>query len=125
MEDAMALLRMADVLRMRPEGRSSWLVAVRDGVLPPPVKIGPRLNGWPRFEVDLVNRMDLAASRMPEREFRDWCEVTAKRLAEVEGLPVGAWYWRRVDYQARLMAARRQRSATEYSYARPAMTAIE
>ena len=117
------LLRETDALSLRPEGRSRFLAQVRDGLLPAMVKVSSRMNAWAFYELDLANRMDLAAGRMPEREFRIWCDGAA-RDSEASGLAVGAWFWRRADYLVELNSKQKKVKPTEYRQANPAMTGI-
>lgn len=39
-------LRLAQVLRVFPVGKSSWWQGVRDGRYPASVKLGPRTTAW-------------------------------------------------------------------------------
>lgn len=41
-----ALLRLRDVLRLFPVGRSTWLAGVQSGRYPAPVRLSPRTVGW-------------------------------------------------------------------------------
>jgi predicted DNA-binding transcriptional regulator AlpA len=41
-----SLLRLNQVLRLIPIGKSSWWRGVKEGRYPKPVKIGPRTSAW-------------------------------------------------------------------------------
>lgn len=46
--------------------RSAGYSAIKDGLLPPPIKIGPRASGLPDFEVDAINRARIAGQNASE-----------------------------------------------------------
>jgi prophage regulatory protein len=39
-------IRLPDVLRVIPVGRSTWWLGVAAGRYPAPVKLGPRITAW-------------------------------------------------------------------------------
>jgi len=39
-------LRLPDVLRLFPIGKSTWWAGVKSGRFPKPVKLGPRTTAW-------------------------------------------------------------------------------
>jgi len=123
MNEPMKLLRESQVLEIRPEARSKFLAQVKAGILPTMVKISTRMNAWPHYEIELSCRMDVAAARLPEKEFRLWADAAAADT-EAKGLPVGAWYWRRVDHLLELNSKQKKVKPTEYRQANPAMTGI-
>lgn len=40
------LLRLPEILRIFPIGRSTWWQGVKDGRFPKPIKLGPRTTAW-------------------------------------------------------------------------------
>jgi prophage regulatory protein len=56
----MKILRMPQVLEKLGISRSPFLKMIGRGEFPKPVKVGPKLNGWPEHEVDawIQNRAD-------------------------------------------------------------------
>lgn len=45
-DDDDAFVRLGDVLRVYPVGKSSWLRGVAQGRYPRPRKLSPRVSGW-------------------------------------------------------------------------------
>jgi predicted DNA-binding transcriptional regulator AlpA len=43
---ATGFVRLPDVLRVIPVGRSTWWLGVKEGRYPPAVKLGPRITAW-------------------------------------------------------------------------------
>ncbi|GGI76251.1 hypothetical protein GCM10007973_11340 [Polymorphobacter multimanifer] len=41
-----ALLRLPEVLRLIPVGKSSWWAGVKSGRYPQPIKLGPGITVW-------------------------------------------------------------------------------
>lgn len=39
-------LRLPEVLKLIPVGKSTWWVGVKDGRFPAPVYLGPRITAW-------------------------------------------------------------------------------
>lgn len=44
--DSRALLRLPQVLRLIPMGRTKWWEGVKDGRYPKPIRLGPRTVCW-------------------------------------------------------------------------------
>mgnify|MGYP002785009984 CR=1 FL=1 len=44
-------LRLPDVLRLFPIGKSTWWAGVKSGRFPKPVKLGPRTTAWRAEEI--------------------------------------------------------------------------
>lgn len=42
----LGFLRLSEVLRLIPVGRSTWWSKVKSGEYPKPVKLGPRTTAW-------------------------------------------------------------------------------
>jgi len=36
------------------KARSTWYSHISMGILPPPVRVGPRISGWPDTELDAI-----------------------------------------------------------------------
>jgi len=49
--DPHSLLRLPQVLRLVPVGRSTWGAGVRSGRFPRPVKLGPMTTAWKASDV--------------------------------------------------------------------------
>lgn len=56
---ATGFIRLPDVLRVIPIGRSTWWLGVKDGRYPAAVKLGPRITAW-RVE-DIRNLIERAS----------------------------------------------------------------
>lgn len=41
-----AVIRLPEVLRLFPIGKSTWWEGIRNGVYPKPIELGPRARGW-------------------------------------------------------------------------------
>jgi len=51
------LLRIKEVLKRVPIGKSSWWKGVKDGRYPKPVKLGTRTTCWRESDInDLINK---------------------------------------------------------------------
>ena len=63
---AEGFVRLGDVLKVVPVGRSSWWAGVAAGRYPSPVKLGPRTTAW---RVDDIRRLigELSEGRQDER----------------------------------------------------------
>lgn len=55
-------LRLPDVLRRVPMGKSAWYKAIKDGDAPAPVKLGG-VAMWPEHEIDALARRLIEARR--------------------------------------------------------------
>lgn len=50
------ILRLPDVLKLYPVGRSTWTNGVREGKFPASIKLSKRLVGWKESEIlKLIN----------------------------------------------------------------------
>lgn len=56
-----ALLRLAQVLKIIPIGRTTWLDGVRDGRFPAPVRLGPRTIAWRAADILAIAERGVAA----------------------------------------------------------------
>jgi predicted DNA-binding transcriptional regulator AlpA len=55
-------LRIKEVLKFIPVGRTSWWLAVKEGRYPQPVKLGPRTTAWRVEDIrELMERLNNAA----------------------------------------------------------------
>jgi prophage regulatory protein len=54
------LLRIKDVERLIGLRRGAIYARIRDGLFPPPCKIGKRASVWPQYEVTYLNRAIMA-----------------------------------------------------------------
>ncbi len=51
-----SLLRLPEVLRLIPIGRSTWWAGVKSGRYPPAVKLGPGITAWKSRDItELMN----------------------------------------------------------------------
>ena len=57
---AQTILRLPAVLAERGRQRSSHYLDIKQGLFPPPVRIGARAVGWPAAEVAAVNAARIA-----------------------------------------------------------------
>lgn len=56
-----AVLRLPDVLRLFPVGKSTWWEGVKTGAYPKPIELGPRARGWRLGDVlALIRKSELA-----------------------------------------------------------------
>lgn len=51
---SLTILRLPAVLRRKGDSRSSTYAQIKAGTFPSPIKLGPRMAGWPDFEVDVI-----------------------------------------------------------------------
>ncbi|MBI9080427.1 MAG: AlpA family phage regulatory protein [Pseudodesulfovibrio sp.] len=55
---ATGFLRLPQVLKVIPIGKSSWWAGVAEGRYPKPVKLGPRTTAWKSEDIrDLIERL--------------------------------------------------------------------
>jgi predicted DNA-binding transcriptional regulator AlpA len=55
------LVRLPEVLKVIPVGRSTWWAGVRDGRFPAPVRIPPRITAWRADDlIELLERWQRA-----------------------------------------------------------------
>lgn len=56
-----AVIRLPEVLRLFPVGKSTWWEGVKNGVYPKPIELGPRARGWRLGDVLALIRKSEAA----------------------------------------------------------------
>ncbi|BEP54046.1 MULTISPECIES: helix-turn-helix transcriptional regulator [unclassified Variovorax] len=56
-----ALLRLPQVLKVIPVGKSAWWNGIREGRYPPGVKLSPRVTVWPSHEIQSIISASIAA----------------------------------------------------------------
>lgn len=56
-------VRISDIIKLIPVGKSTWWAGVREGRFPQPVKLGPRTTAW-RVE-DIRAWMEKFAKTLP------------------------------------------------------------
>jgi prophage regulatory protein len=79
------LLRISDIVRdprrnypgLLPITRSSFLDAVRDGFIPPPVKLGGKAVAWKREDIVRIIREGVKSRRKIARERRAAAQAQA------------------------------------------------
>lgn len=54
--------RAAQLLSRYSIGSTSLYRRVEEGLLPPPVRIGPNTSAWPQHELDVIDRARLAGA---------------------------------------------------------------
>jgi predicted DNA-binding transcriptional regulator AlpA len=60
------LLRLPEVLRLIPVGKSTWWAGVASGRFPKPVKFPPRITMWRAAEIySLINSTSNAGQEVP------------------------------------------------------------
>ena len=59
-------VRLPQILRVLPIGRSSWWAGIRVGKYPSPIKIGPRVSAWKVEDIKAL----LAALANPKQGVR-------------------------------------------------------
>lgn len=60
------LLRLSQVKEKTGLGTTSIYTRVKDGLLPPPIKITERCSAWPEHEIDAINHALIAGRDMAE-----------------------------------------------------------
>lgn len=60
------MMRLPEVLTARGRSRSSHYEDIAKGVFVPPIRIGPRASGWPRSEVEAINKARIAGKSEAE-----------------------------------------------------------
>lgn len=58
----LTFLRLPALLTRRGHGRSTAYRHVEDGLLTPPVRLGPNTAAWPEFEIEAIDRARLAGA---------------------------------------------------------------
>ncbi|WP_333609661.1 helix-turn-helix transcriptional regulator [Arsukibacterium sp.] len=48
----MQLIRLPDVLKMVPVGKTTWYALVKENDAPQPVKLGPRTSAWLKSDIE-------------------------------------------------------------------------
>ena len=52
-------MRLRDILKVFPVGRSTWWAKVKEGEYPQPVKLGPNTSAWRVKDIkDLIKRVE-------------------------------------------------------------------
>lgn len=52
-------MRLTDILKVFPIGRSTWWAKVKEGEYPKPVKLGPNTSAWRAQDIkDLIKRVE-------------------------------------------------------------------
>ena len=75
-------LRLAVVKAELGESAATTYRAIAAGMLPRPIELGPNRKGWPRYEVDAINRARLAGKSIDEqRAIAASLQSSRKRLA--------------------------------------------
>ena len=93
------LIRLSEVLCVRPEGSSTIFREVAAGRLPPPVRVGQRITAYVEHEITASIDMDISANRLKTREdFLSWVERRADQDADAYGSAHGQWYWERARW---------------------------
>jgi prophage regulatory protein len=72
-----SLLRLAKVMDMTGMGRSTLYSRIRQGLMPPPVKLGERCVAWPEHEVSAIN-----AARMARKSDADIRALVGRLLQQ-------------------------------------------
>lgn len=80
MED-IRLLRLPELSSRLGAKRSAIYVRIQNGTLTEPVRIGPRISGWPAHEIDTIIRAHVAGKR--ESEIRELVAELHRQRAEV------------------------------------------
>ena len=55
-------LRLTDLLLRLGQSRSSIYRDIRDGLFPPPIKLGENTSAWPEHEADAIARAQIAGA---------------------------------------------------------------
>ena len=67
------LLRLPDVLKITGLARSTLYLQIRQGVIPPPVKLGERCVAWPKHEIAAIT-----AARIAEKTKEEIRQIVAQ-----------------------------------------------
>lgn len=57
-----SFVRFPAAVRVRGRSRSQTYVEIREGLMPPPVRIRGRATAWPHYELDALNRAEIAGA---------------------------------------------------------------
>jgi prophage regulatory protein len=64
------LLRLPDVKKATGLSRSTLYLRIKQGLMPPPIKLGERSSAWPSYEIAAVNAARIAGKSESEiRQF--------------------------------------------------------
>jgi len=66
MNETNALLRIETVISRRGRSRAQLYVDIKRGTMTPPVRIGEKLSAWPAYEIDALNRAEIAGAKRDE-----------------------------------------------------------
>lgn len=71
--------------------KSAGYKRVKEGLLPPPIKIGKRASGWPKHEIDTI--VTLMVSGASEEEIRSCVTkmVTLRKAITLESSRIGGF----------------------------------
>lgn len=61
-QDHIQLLRLPDVLKIIPVGKSTWWAGVKTGKYPKPRKLGPKITCWLKADVEALAVQGTATS---------------------------------------------------------------
>jgi len=65
-------LRLKRVMDVMGISRSTVYLRIRQGLMPPPVKLGERCSGWPNYEISAIN-----AARVAQKSDNEIRELVA------------------------------------------------
>lgn len=57
-----SFVRFPAATRVRGRSRSQTYVEINEGLMPPPVRIRGRATAWPAYELDALNRAEIAGA---------------------------------------------------------------
>lgn len=57
-----AFVRFPVAIRVRGRSRSQTYIEIQAGLMPPPVRIRGRATAWPAYELDALNRAEIAGA---------------------------------------------------------------
>lgn len=57
-----SFVRFPAAVRVRGRSRSQTYVEINEGLMPPPVRIRGRATAWPAYELDALNRAEIAGA---------------------------------------------------------------
>jgi len=66
-------LRIKKVMDVMGIGRSTVYLRIKQGLMPPPVKIGERCSAWPNYEISAIN-----AARVAQKSDNEIRELVAQ-----------------------------------------------
>lgn len=57
-----SFVRFPAAVRVRGRSRSQTYIEINAGLMPPPVRIRGRATAWPAYELDALNRAEIAGA---------------------------------------------------------------